>query len=160
MWGSRLLSGGVANLTGGIEATASGSTSSGPATMNGSPPTFAEIDGMANLMGLEEMSRQNRHAMSMAQAQLREQLGKNWEQPEDVAINWNSPTIVNHPKAGMGTLAKLAVGAGLLGGGIGLGSAIPWLTDRLSAGSAAPVVDPATDTDTQYRLRLGEPDAG
>ena len=156
MWGSRLLTGGVANLTGGIEATASGSTSSGPATMNGSPPTFAEIDGMANLMGLEEMSRQNRHAMSMAQAQLREQLGKNWEQPEDVAINWNSPTIVNHPKAGMGTLAKLAMGAGLLGGGIALGSAMPWLLANLSSG-AADVVTPS-DSDTQYRLGLGEPD--
>lgn len=38
---------------------------------------------------------------------------------------------------------------------INLGSAIPWLVDRLSAGSAAPVVE---DTDTQHRLRLGEPD--
>jgi len=56
-------------------------------------------------------------------------------------------------------LAKLAVGAALLGGGMGLGSAIPWLVDRLSVGSAAPVVAPATDSDTQYRLRLGEPDA-
>jgi len=158
MWGSRLLTGGVANLIGGRKATTSGSPSSGPATMNGSPPTFAEIDGMANLMGLEEMGRQNRHAMSMAQAQLREQLGKNWEEPEDVAINWNSPTIVNHPKAGMGMVAKLAMAAALLGGGLGLGSAIPWLTGKLSAGSAAPVVDPSTDTDTQYRLRLGEPD--
>jgi hypothetical protein len=114
---------------------------------------------MANLMGLEEMTRQNRHAMSMGQAQLRKHLGDNWEQPEDVAINWNSPTIVNHAKPGMGTVAKLAMAAGLLGGGIGLGSAIPWLTGKLSAGSAAPVVAPATDTDTQYQLGLGEPDA-
>ena len=158
MWGSRLLTGGVANLAGGRKATASGSPSSGLGTVNGSPPTSAEIDGMANLMGLEEMSRQNRHAMAMGQAQLSKHLGDNWEQPEDVAINWNSPTIVNHPKAGMGTLAKLAIGAGLLGGGIGLGSAIPWLTDRLSSGSAAPVVAPSTDSDTQYRLGLGEPD--
>ena len=75
-----------------------------------------------------------------------------------MAINWNSPTIVTHPKAGMGMVAKLAMAAALLGGGLGLGSAIPWLTGKLSAGSAAPVVDPSTDTDTQYRLRLGEPD--
>ena len=115
---------------------------------------------MANLMGLEEMTRQNRHAMSMAQAQLREQLGKNWEQPEDVAINWNSPTIVNHPKSGIGTVAKFGMEAGLLGGGIGLGSAMPWLLGKLSTGSAAPVVVPSEDNDTQYRLRLGEPDAG
>ena len=160
MWVSRLLSGGVAKLTGGRETTASGTPSSGQGTVNGSPPTSAEIDGMANLIGLEEMTRQNRHAMAMAQAQLREHLGKNWEQPEDVAINWNSPTTVNQSAPGMGTLAKLAVAAGLLGGGIGLGSAMPWLTGKLSAESAAPVVDPATDTDTQYRLRLGEPDAG
>ena len=111
---------------------------------------------MANLMGLEEMSRQNRHAMAMGQAQLSKHLGDNWEQPEDVAINWNSPTIVNHPKAGMGTLAKLAIGAGLLGGGIGLGSAIPWLVGNLSSG-VADVVTPS-DSDTQYRLGLGEPD--
>jgi hypothetical protein len=111
---------------------------------------------MANLMGLEEMMRQNRHAMSMAQAQLREHLGKNWEQPEDVAINWHSPTIVNQPETGMGTLAKLAIGAALLGGGIGLGSAIPWLIGNLSSG-AADVVTPS-DSDTQYRLGLGEPD--
>ena len=154
-----MLTGGVANLIGGRKATASGSPSSGPGTVNGSPPTSAEIDGMANLMGLEEMTRQNRHAMSMGQAQLRKHLGDNWEQPEDVAINWNSPTIVNHAKPGMGTVAKLAMAAGLLGGGIGLGSAIPWLTGKLSAGSAAPVVAPATDTDTQYQLGLGEPDA-
>ena len=111
---------------------------------------------MANLRGLEEMTRQNRHAMSMAQAQLREHLGKNWEQPEDVAINWHSPTIVNQPETGMGTLAKLAIGAALLGGGIGLGSAIPWLIGNLSSG-VADVVTPS-DSDTQYRLGLGEPD--
>ena len=156
MWGSQLLSGGVMSLLGGQKTTTSGSPSSGLGTMNGSPPTFAEIDGMANLMGLEEMGRQNRHAMSMAQAQLREHLGKNWEEPEDVAINWNSPTIVTQAKPGMGTLAKLAVGAGLLGGGIGLGSAIPWLVGNLSSGAAG-VVTPS-DSDTQYRLGLGEPD--
>jgi hypothetical protein len=156
MWGSRLLSGGVASLIGGRKATASGSQSSGPGTVNGSPPTCAEIDGMANLMGLEEMSRQNRHAMSMAQAQLREQLGKNWQEPDDVAINWNSPTILNHPEAGIWTVAKMAVAAALLGGGIVLGSAMPWLLGNLSSG-AADVVAPS-DSDTQYRLGLGEPD--
>jgi hypothetical protein len=119
-----------------------------------------EIDAAANLVQLDQMMQQNRHAMSMAEANLRKQLGENWEQPEDVGIQWNSPTIVNPPRSGMGTVAKLAVAAGLLGGGIGLGSAMPWLTGKLSAESAAPVVDPATDTDTQYRLRLGEPDAG
>ena len=157
MWGSRLLSGGVEKLIGGRKVTASGSPSSGQGTVNGSPPTCVEIDGMANLMGLEEMARQNRHAMSMAQAQLREQLGKNWEQPEDVAINWNSPTIVNQPKPGMGTLAKLAIGAGLLGGGVGLGAAIPWLMGNLTS-DASDVVTPSGDSDTRYRLGLGEPD--
>ena len=157
MWGSRLLSGGVEKLIGGRKVTASGAPSSGQGTVNGSPPTCVEIDGMANLMGLEEMARQNRHAMSMAQAQLREQLGKNWEQPEDVAINWNSPTIVNQSKPSLGMLAKLAIGAGLLGGGIGLGVAIPWLMGNLSPGAAG-VVTPAGDSDTRYRLGLGEPD--
>ena len=160
MWVSRLLSGGVAKLTGGRETTASGTPSSGQGTVNGSPPTSAEIDGMANLMGLEEMTRQNRHSMSMAQAQLREQLGKNWQEPDDVAINWNSPTTVHQSAPGTGTVVRLAMAAGLFGGGICLGSAITWLAGNLSAAGAAPVVVPSTDIDTQYRLRLGEPDAG
>jgi len=136
-----------------------GTPSSGVATEPPSPPTLPEIDGAANLVQLDQMMQQNRHAMAMAEANLRKQLGENWEQPEDVGIQWNSPTIVNPPKPGLGTAAKLAMAAGLLGGGIGLGSAIPWLVGKLSAGSAAPVVVPSQDSDTQYRLRLGEPDA-
>ena len=111
------------------------------------------------MVQLDQMMQRDRHAMAMAQAQMREHLGKNWEQPDDVGINWNSPTIVNPPKPGLGMAAKLAMAAGLLGGGIGLGSAIPWLLGKLSAGSAASVVVPSQDSDTQYRLRLGEPDA-
>ena len=137
----------------------SGTPSSGVATEPPSQPTLPEIDGAANLVQLDQMMQRERHAMAMAQAQMREHLGKNWEQPDDVGINWNSPTIVNPPKPGLGTAAKLAMAAGLLGGGIGLGSAIPWLVGKLSAGSAAPVVVPSQDSDTQYRLRLGEPDA-
>ena len=136
----------------------SGTASSGVATETPSPPTLPEIDAVANLTQLEEMVRQNRHAMSMAEANLRKQLGDNWKQPDDVGINWNSPTIVNPPKPGLGTAAKLAMAAGLLGGGIGLGSAIPWLVGKLSTGGAAPVVAPQLDSDTQYLLRLGEPD--
>jgi len=115
-----------------------------------------EIDAAANLVQLDQMMQQNRHAMAMAEANLRKHLGSDWEQPDDVGINWNSPTIVNPPEPGLGTLAKLAIGAGLLGGGIGLGSAIPWLVGNLSSG-VADVVTPS-DSDTQYRLGLGEPD--
>ena len=135
-----------------------GTPSSGVATEPPSPPTLPEIDGAANLVQLDQMMQRERHAMAMAQAQMREHLGKNWEQPDDVGINWNSPTIVNPPKPGLGTAAKLAVAAGRLGGGIGRGSALPWLLGKLSPGGAAPVVAPQLDSDTQYLLRLGEPD--
>jgi hypothetical protein len=152
-----LLTGGLARRLGGTRGTASGSASSGVATESPSPPTLPEIGAAATMVELDQMMQRERHAMAMAQAQMREQLGKNWEQPDDVGIQWNSPTIVNPPKPGMGTVAKLAVAAGLLGGGIGLGSALPWLLGKLPTGGAAPVVAP-TDIDTQYLLRLGEPD--
>ena len=141
--------------------TQNGERSCNPATPNVSRPTLPGINEAGMLVAMDQDMQNHQHVLSMAKAQAKQQLGDDYCEPDgdDVGINWNSPTIVNHPKAGMGTLAKLAVGAGLLGGGIGLGSAIPWLVDRLSAGSAAPVVAPATDTDTQYRLRLGEPDA-
>lgn len=142
-------------------STQNGERSYNPATPNVSRPTLPGINEAGMLVAMDQDMQNHQHVLSMAKAQAKQQLGDDYCEPDgdDVGINWNSPTIVNHPKAGMGTLAKLAVGAGLLGGGIGLGSAIPWLVDRLSAGSAAPVVAPATDTDTQYRLRLGEPDA-
>ena len=133
-----------------------GTPSSGVGTEPPSQPTLPEIDAAANLVQLDQMMQQNRHAMAMAEANLRKHLGSDWEQPDDVGINWNSPTIVNPPEPGLGTLAKLAIGAGLLGGGIGLGSAIPWLVGNLSSG-VADVVTPS-DSDTQYRLGLGEPD--
>ena len=135
----------------------SGTQSSGVATEPSSPPTLPEIGAASTMVQLDQMMQKERPAMSMAQAQLREQFGKNWEQPDDVGIHWNSPTIVNPPKPGLGMLAKLAVGAGLLGGGIALGAAIPWLTGKLPPG-AADVVTPSGDSDTRYRLGLGEPD--
>jgi len=125
-------------------------------------PTLEEIGTAANLAQLDQMMQRERHAMAMAQAQMREQLGKNWEQPEDVGIQWNSPTIVNPPpqRSAMGAIGKTLLGAALLGSGVGLGSALPWLLDKLSSRSAAPVVAPVgEDSDTQYRLGLGEPDA-
>ena len=153
-----LLTGGLARRLGGTRSTASGSVSSGAGTESPSPPTLPEIGAAATMVQLDQMMQRDRHAMAMAQAQMREQLGKKWEQPDDVGIQWNSPTIVNPPRSGPGMLAKLALGAGLLGGGIGLGSALPWFVGKLSAGGAAPVVVPQPDTDTQYQLRLGEPD--
>jgi hypothetical protein len=152
-----LLTGGLAKRIGGIGSMTGGSPHSGVATDPSSPPTLPEIGAAATMVQLDQMMQRDRHAMSMAQAQLREQFGKNWEQPDDVGIQWNSPTIVNPPKPGLGMLAKLAVGAGLLGGGVGLGMAIPWLTGNLSR-DAVEVVTPLEDSDTRYRLGLGEPD--
>jgi len=152
-----LLTGGLAKRIGGIGSMTGGSPHSGVATDPSSPPTLPEIGAAATLAQLDQMMQRDRHAMAMAQAQMREQLGKNWEQPDDVGIQWNSPTIVNPPKPGLGVLAKLAVGAGLLGGGIALGAAIPWLTGKLPSG-ASDVVTPSVDSDTRYRLGLGEPD--
>ena len=96
-----------------------GTPSSGVATEPPSPPTLPEIDGAANLVQLDQMMQRERHAMAMAQAQMREHLGKNWEQPDDVGINWNSPTIVNPPKPGLGTPPPPRGGGGRGGGGGG-----------------------------------------
>jgi len=154
----RSLLGGMTGRRNGTASTLTGASCSTAATPSGSQPTLPEIDAMASVVQLEEMTRQNRHAMSMGQAQLRQHLGENWQEPDEVGINWNSPTTVNYgQRGGIGTLAKLAVGAALLGSGLGLGSAIPWLIGKLAAG-AAPVVAPSHDADTQYRLGLGEPD--
>jgi len=143
--------------------TQNGERSYNPATPNVSRPTLPGINEAGMLVAMDQDMQNHQHVLSMAKAQAKQQLGDDYCEPDgdDVGINWNSPTTVNYgsQKSGMSGLAKLAVGAALLGGGLGLGSAIPWLTGKLSAGSAAPVVAPATDTDTQYQLGLGEPDA-
>lgn len=140
----------------------SGSESCGAETPRESLPTLPEIAAAATLAQLDQTLAENRHAMAMGEAQLRQHLGDNWRKPEDVGITWNSPTIINPEKPrGSGSLiGKLGLAAALLGGGAGLGSAATWLVGRLSSGSAAAVVVPSTDidTDTQYRLGLGEPD--
>ena len=138
--------------------TQNGERSYNPATPNVSRPTLPGINEAGMLVAMDQDMQNYQHVLSMAKAQAKQQLGDDYCEPDgdDVGINWNSPTIVNPPKPGLGTLAKLAIGAGLLGGGMGLGSAIPWLLGNLSS-VAADVVTPS-DSDTQYRLGLGEPD--
>lgn len=137
------------------QSTTNGSRSSGAETGKPSRPTSPEIDGAALLVQLDEMMKQNAHALAMGQAQMRSQLGDAWREPEDVGIKWNSPTTVTVGSRGGGGIGKLALGAGLLLGGVGLGAAIPWLLGKLSAPEAAPA---AVDTDTRYQLGLGDPD--
>lgn len=135
-----------------------GSPSSTPGTPPASSPTSTEIDGLANLYRIEEMVAQSRHAMSMGEAQLRQHLGEHWEKPDEVGINWNSPTTLNYGSRGGGAIGKLAVGAALLAGGVGLGSALPWLLGKLSAPPAAAAAAAGEDADTRYSLGLGDPD--
>ena len=91
-----------------------GSTPSGAATSEKSVPTLSEIDAMATVAGLDQQMRNHRHAMAMGAAQLREHYGAKFEEPDDVGITWNSPTI-NHPPSN--GLARLGLGA--LAGGLG-----------------------------------------
>ena len=91
-----------------------GSTPSGAATPEKSVPTLPEIDAMATVAGLDQQMRNHRHAMAMGAAQLREHYGAKFEEPDDVGITWNSPTI-NHPPSN--GLARLGLGA--LAGGLG-----------------------------------------
>ena len=76
----------------------SGSESCGVETPSESQPTLPEIAAAATLAQLDQMLAENRHAMSMGEAQLRQHLGDNWRKPEDVGITWNSPTIINPEK--------------------------------------------------------------
>ena len=63
-----------------------------------------------------------------------------------------SPKVATVAK-GVGTLGKLAIAAGLLGSGAGIGAAIPLALEFLKPDPVA-VVDTDTDTDTQFELRL------
>ena len=72
-----------------------------------------DLAAMATAAELEQSIRNHRHSMAMGAAQLREHYGRNWEEPEDVAISWNSPTTVNHG-GGLGQLV-----GGVLVGGLG-----------------------------------------
>lgn len=150
------LAGGLMKRASAKASTTNGSRSSGAETGKPSRPTSPEIDGAALLVQLDEMMKQNAHALAMGQAQMRSQLGDAWQEPEDVGIKWNSPTTVTVGSRG-GGLGKLAVGAALLAGGVGLGAGIPWLLGKLSApAAAAPAA--GVDTDTLYQLGLGAPD--
>ena len=78
----------------------------------------------------------------------------------DVAdsIRINSPDYHDHypePSKGIGTLAKLAIGAGLLGTGIGTGVGIPLIIDALSS-KASPPASVETNTNT-IDWKLGKP---
>lgn len=85
---------------------------------------------------------------------------------EDMEVRFDSPqTITNHyhappAKPGLGKLAKLGIGAALLGTGIGSGFAIPLVLDALKPEQTpAPVVQPADDTDSWYEFGLWPPGA-
>jgi hypothetical protein len=48
---------------------------------------------------------------------------------DDVGDRFNSPN--NHYHYGLGTIAKLAIGAGLVGTGAGIGAGVPLVIDAL-----------------------------
>lgn len=68
-------------------------------------------------------------------------------------IRFNSPDNHYYPEKskGIGTLAKLAIGAGLLGTGVGAGVGIPLLIDALSNTTVTETVLETMD------WRLGQP---
>ncbi len=67
-------------------------------------------------------------------------------------IRLNSPTIIHPPPSnGIGMLAKLAIGAGLLGTGAGAGMGVVTILDALTKEDSAPVV-PGIDTTLDWRL--------
>ena len=64
-----------------------------------------------------------------------------------------SPPTVATVAKGVGTLGKLAIAAGLLASGAGVGALVPLALGALKPDPPA-VVDTDTDTDTPWELRL------
>ena len=71
----------------------------------------------------------------------------------DNVVNHNYPAPPAKKTAG--TLIKAAIGAALLATGVGAGAGIPWLMGAFGGGDKPAAVD----TNTQYELRLGPPEA-
>ena len=68
-----------------------------------------------------------------------------------------SPVPAPNPIAkGLGTLAKLGIGAALLASGIGAGAVIPYILDSLRAKPVPPVVTPGTNTTTERDYTIGD----
>jgi len=150
-----LLIGGLGKPGAAKRGTSNGSPPSGAGTAPPSAPTSPEMAAAVTMTQLDQMMKENAHVLAMGKAQLRKHLGADWEEPDDVSITWNSPTTTNYGSRG-GALGKLAMGAALLAGGVGLGSALPWLSGKVAAPPAAAAA--GEDTDTRYSLGLGDPD--
>jgi len=124
------------------------------------------------------MARQAAHNEDLRQAVNRESIPElDRGEPVDQQLNIDSPTVIhNHYEAtkpeptpepkkmktekrkkGLGTLAKLAIGAGLIGTGAGIPAGVGFVIDALKEKPAPPVVKPAEPNDaTRYSLDLGE----
>ena len=74
-----------------------------------------DLAAMATAAELEQSIRNHRHAMSMAEANLRKHFRDDWQEPDDVAISWNSPTTHYHG-GGLGRLGGMVLAA--MGGGV------------------------------------------
>ena len=92
-----------------------GSPRSGPATARRSRSTLPDLAAMATAAELEQSIANQRHAMAMAEANLRRHYGEDWQEPDDVAISWNSPTTTHYHGGGLGRLGGPILAA--LGGG-------------------------------------------
>lgn len=75
---------------------------------------------------------------------------------DDVGLQVGDNTVThNHyPAKSTSWLAKAALGAALLGGGAGVGVAVPWLLGAFDSVASPP---PVEDRDTQFELRLVPP---
>lgn len=74
---------------------------------------------------------------------------------EDMEVRFDSPqTVTNHyhPKPGLGTIAKLALGAGLIASGAGIGIGLPLILSALKP--KPPVVQPQQDQDSDTATEL------
>ena len=142
----------------------------------------AESIRLAHQMATQgQIANQARHNEELRQAVNREAIPELEAGDDDVAaqeLNIDSPkttTIHNHyevakdetenpaeperkkrAKKGLGRLAKLAIGAGLVGSGVGGTIGVGMIVDALK-GKTAPVVTPSEpDDETRYSLDLGE----
>ena len=119
---------------------------------------WAGIRMMEEEAKAEDVASSLRLGQELVRAHYRTHLGENFGEGNksgsthigDVTHN-HSETNTNGKKSWM---PKMALLAGLLASG-GVGAALPQILDLFGASSVIPSPDP----DTQYNLKLGEPDA-
>jgi len=126
------------------------------------------VERWAGIRMLEEQAKAEDVAESLklgqdlVRAHYRTHLGSNFPEGSSGGSTHIGDVTHNHSETntngkGKGWLPKLLLVGGLLASG-GVGAAIPELLGLFSEAPSAPVA-PAPDSDTQYNLGLGKPDA-